>query len=211
MEEAARRPTALPTAAAHVPDLRLAIRRARLEDAERSAVVSELRGVELAKLELLLAALQPVFQQIPDNADMFDPGIAGADRPRLFIDMVAFVEMSRDRRGFRFMKETRSGRVVMAESDQQDAIVEAVTTYLARRLVEREKALAQEGEEAPLAPPTKPASLAAMQPIAAPAAPPKVKAWRRQRRVADFVTTLLLGICVGAAALWIAVKNGLLL
>ena len=57
------------------------------------------------------------------------------------IDMIAFVELTRDRRGFRFLQETRNGRVLLAESDQADVITQAVADYLARRLIEREKAL----------------------------------------------------------------------
>jgi len=124
------------------PDLKAAVRRARLEDAERSSVTAELRGAELARLEMLDEVLQPVFAQLPRDADLFDQGLVPGEKPRLFVDMVAFVEMARDRRTFRFLQDTRSGRVLLAESEKVDAVAEAVTAYLGRRLVEREKALA---------------------------------------------------------------------
>ena len=58
--------------------------------------------------------------------------------------MVAFVEMGRDRRTYRFFQDTLHGRVLIAESQQIERIVAAITNYVARRLVERERALAVE-------------------------------------------------------------------
>jgi hypothetical protein len=118
------------------------MRRARIEEAERSSVAAELRGAELARLEMLKEALAPVLAQVPEGVDLFDVGIVPGERPRLFVDMIAFVEMGRDRRAFRFVQETRSGRILLAESERLEPLVEAVTLYIGRRLVEREKALA---------------------------------------------------------------------
>lgn len=139
-------PAAVQPATDGALDLRTAVRRARIEEAERSSVAAELRGAEIARLEMLQETLQPVFAQLPRDAELFDMGLIPGEKPRLFVDMVAFVEMARDRRTFRFIQETRSGRILLAESDKVDPLAEAVTAYLGRRLVERERALAQ-GEE----------------------------------------------------------------
>ncbi|HMN72597.1 MAG TPA: hypothetical protein PKA55_12095 [Rhodoblastus sp.] len=122
--------------------LKAALRRARLESAERGDALDELRGAEVARLDLLRERLEPVFAQLPEDNDLFDLGLIQGDKPRLFVDMIAFVELTRDHRGFRFLQDTRNGRVLIAESEQADAIAQAVADYLARRLVEREKALA---------------------------------------------------------------------
>jgi hypothetical protein len=50
--------------------------------------------------------------------------------------------MGRDKSIYRFVQDTRFGRIVLAESHEVPAIVEAVTNYVARRMVERERALA---------------------------------------------------------------------
>ncbi len=121
--------------------LRAALRRARLENAERGDALDELRGAEVARLDLLREQLEPVFAQLPEDCDLFDLGLIQGEKPRLFVDMIAFVELTRDHRGFRFLQDTRNGRVLIAESEQSDAIAHAVADYLARRLVEREKAL----------------------------------------------------------------------
>lgn len=122
--------------------LKLASRKARVEAAERSEVIAELRGAETARLEMLQDALRPALADIPEDVEMFDMGLVTSEHPRLFIDMIGFVEMGRDRRTYRFIQATRYGRVVMAENERLESIVKAVVDYVARRLVEREKALA---------------------------------------------------------------------
>src|ERR1700688_955300 len=77
--------------------LKDAVREARIEAAERSGVVVDLRDAELARLELLNDALDPLFKQIPDNVELFDRGISGGDVPRLWIDVIAHVEMGREK------------------------------------------------------------------------------------------------------------------
>lgn len=124
--------------------LKDAVRDARIEAAERSGVVVDLRDAALARLELLNEALDPLFKDVPDNVDLFDRGVSRGDTPRLWIDVVAHVEMGRDRRQYRFVQDTRYGRAVLAESHEIPDIVQAVTKYVARRLVERERALADD-------------------------------------------------------------------
>lgn len=119
-----------------------ALRRARLENAERSAAICDLRAAEIARLEMLSDALAPVLAQVPRDCDIFDVGVAPTERPRLFIDQLGFVEMDHDRRTYRFLQDTRHGRVTLRESDSIDEIVETITGYIAHRLIEREKALA---------------------------------------------------------------------
>lgn len=124
------------------PNLRSAMRRARADSAEQQEALTELRQAEAARLELLEDAIRPIFDQTPDDVELFDLGVTHGDRPRLFLDMISFVDLAHDRRTFRFFQDTRHGRVLIAESDAPDRIVAAVTNYVARRLVEREQALA---------------------------------------------------------------------
>jgi hypothetical protein len=121
--------------------LRDALQQARIEAADRTGVVVDLRDAEVARLEILSDALDPLFAQIPDSVDLFDRGISQGDTPRLWIDAVAHVLMGRDKRIYRFVMDTRFGRIVLAESHDVPAIVDAVTDYVARRMIERERAL----------------------------------------------------------------------
>ena len=49
--------------------------------------------------------------------------------------------MGRDKRIYRFVQDTRFGRIVIAESHDAAALVDAVTDYVARRMIEREHAM----------------------------------------------------------------------
>jgi hypothetical protein len=119
--------------------LKEAMHQARVEAAERTGVVVDLRDAEVARLELLNEALDPVFAEVPPEVDLFDRGINRGETPRLWIDAVTHVAMGRDK--YRFLHDSRMGRHVLAESHEIPVIVQAVTTYVARRLVERQRAL----------------------------------------------------------------------
>src|SRR6516165_5546626 len=156
--------------------LRDALRQARIEAADRTGVVVDLRDAEVARLEILNDALDPLFAQVPDHVDLFDRGISQGETPRLWIDVVAHVLMGRDKRIYRFVQDTRFGRKVLAESHDVPVIVDAVTDYVARRMVEREQALAAEPEPISVEP-------------------------KKERRRGSF-WTFVLGFVLGAAALF---------
>jgi hypothetical protein len=191
------------------PSLTAAIRVARVENAERSEVVAELRGAELARLEMLLETLEPVLAQVPKDVDLFDVGIAPGEHPRLFIDMIGFIEMGRDRRVYRFVQDTRTGRVTIAETERLDAMVEAVTAYIARRLIEREKALAAD-TAAPQAAVVVPAPRPALRPAAAPAEvpaqaqPPRRNFFKRALSIVIEILGMVALFCIIAVAAFFA-------
>lgn len=138
-----RRRSSDPPAKAADPSspLKQAMHAARVEAAERTNVVVDLRDAELARLELLNEALDALFAEIPAEVELFDRGVSRGDTPRLWIDAVAHVAMGRDKRLYRFLHDTRVGRRVLAESFDIADMVQAVTAYVARRLVERQRAL----------------------------------------------------------------------
>jgi hypothetical protein len=164
--------------------LKDAVRAARIEAAERTGVVVDLRDAELARLELLNEALDPLFKEVPSGIDLFDRGISRGETPRLWIDVIAHVVMGRDKRIYRFVQDTRFGRAVFAESYEVPPIVDAVTKYVARRLVERERALADDALTNPV-----------VQQRAA-------EFERRKRRWSSF-KAFMLGLIVGIAALFV--------
>jgi hypothetical protein len=158
--------------------LRDALHKARIEAADRTGVVVDLRDAEVARLEIMNEALDPLFAQVPDTVDLFERGISNGETPRLWIDVVAHVVMGRDKRIYRFVQDTRYGRIVLAESHDVPVIVDAVTDYVARRMVEREHALA-------------------------PARPPEPKpAEEKPRRRRGGFWIFVLGFLLGAAALF---------
>jgi hypothetical protein len=163
--------------------LKEAVREARIEAAERSGVVVDLRDADVARLELLNEALDPVFAEIPTDVDLFDRGISKGDTPRLWIDVIAHVEMGRDKRQYRFVQDTRYGRAVLTESYEVPELKGAVTRYVARRLVERERALAGDA----------PRGLNG---------PERVTQAEKRRRFFRGLRTFIFGIIVGVAGLF---------
>jgi hypothetical protein len=125
--------------------LKDALRKARIDSAERTGVVVDLHDAEVARLELLNEALDPLFAEIPAEIDLFDRGVSRGENPRLWLDAIAHIGMARDKRIYRFVQDTRYGRKVLAESVSIPEITEAVTKYLAQRLIERERALTDSG------------------------------------------------------------------
>ena len=199
--------------------LSAAMRRARLESAEQNEAVADLRQTEIARLELLREAIQPIIDQAPAGIDLFDAGIAHGERPRLFIDMIGFVEMAHDRRTYRFMQDTRHGRVLIAEGERVDRLADSIADSIARRIVERERALASDwrsnaGAEAERGSVAAKASVLA-RPVAAPAEPARAARTAREqalRRAGDAFNFLLLTLgsltlvvllSLGAYALWL--------
>ncbi len=129
-----------------ISPLKEAVHQARVEAAERTSVVVDLRDAEVARLELLNEALDPLFAELPPEVELFDRGVSRGETPRLWIDAVAHIAMGREKRIYRFLLDTRIGRRVLAELHEIADIVKAVTSYVARRLVERERALAEDPE-----------------------------------------------------------------
>jgi hypothetical protein len=119
---------------------------------------------------------------------MFDRGISRGDNPRLWIDMVAHVHMGRDKRRYRFVQDTRYGRKLLADSNDIDPMVEAIKHYVATRLVERERALADTAS---------PLAERMRHDI-------KIVRRRRWNTIRTFVFGLLVGLVAMFGALWIA-------
>lgn len=124
-----------------------AIRDVRNAAADREDVVVDMREAQRMRLELLAAELAPVFADVPTDNEWFDFAISSGLQPRLWIDAVSHVSMGRDRRTYRFLRDTRLGRVVLAESSEMKPVADQVTRYVAERIVERQRMM--EGDVAP--------------------------------------------------------------
>lgn len=127
--------------ASNVRNLTDAVRRVRIAEAERSDVVVELREAERARLDMLVDELKSVFEDIPADDDQFILKVVPGNEPRLWIDATSFVVLGRDRRTYRFLKDTRLGRTVMVETADIDDVADCVTNYIAERIIERERAI----------------------------------------------------------------------
>lgn len=166
--------------------------------ADRDDVVVDMREAHRMRLELLAAELAPVFAEVPPDVDYFDFALSSGLQPRLWIDAVSHVAMGRDRRSYRFLKDTRVGRVVLAESTDMKVVADQVTRYVAERLIERQRLLEGSAE---------PAS-GVIRPSAAEAEPP-LQAVGRPSRGRSFLGGLglalagaLVGLAIAAILFW---------
>lgn len=134
--------TGMTVAATGTRRLADAVRAAKIAAAHRTDVVVDIREADRARLEIFAEELQPIVDAVPAEDELFDFSLSGGPQPRFWIDGTAHVTMARDRRTYRFVRETRLGRVTLAESTESRAIVDRVTQYVAERIVERDKAFA---------------------------------------------------------------------
>jgi hypothetical protein len=171
--------------------LRDALRQARIESAERTGVIVDLRDAEIARLEILNEALDPLFAEIPATIEMFDRGISRGEPPRLWVDAIAHVDMGRDKRTYRFVQDNRYGRTILAESPNIREMVEAVTKYIACRMIERDRALAAVGRPV----------------VLDPARDARSRRRARWRAFRAFVYGLLLGIAAVIGTIALIVLN----
>lgn len=125
-----------------------AIRDVRNIAADKADAVVDIREASRTRLEMLAHELEPVFAEVPADDPTFDFVILNGEQPRLWIDAVAHVALGRDRRTYRFVRDTRMGRVVLAETADLQAVVDQVTLYIAERMVERQRMI--EGDVTPL-------------------------------------------------------------
>ena len=123
---------------------------------------------------------------------MFDRGISRGDTPRLWVDAIAHVVMGRDKREYRFVQDTRFGRKILAETADIPGMVQSVTHYVATRLVERERALADD---------TVSIGGTARRDLRA------IARRRRWRLARAFLFGLIVGFGALFAALWIVASN----
>ena len=174
-----------------------AVRDVKNAFADRDDVVVDMREAHRMRLDLLAAELAPVFADVPSDMDNFDFVVSSGLQPRLWIDAVSHVAMGRDRRTYRFLKDTRIGRVVLAESTEMKPVADSVTRYVAERIVERQRMM-EGGVEA-----------AGMKRAEVAEAEPPLRSPQRSKGWSAFLSGLglvaagaLVGLAVSVALLW---------
>ena len=131
--------------------LKAAIRNAKTAQADRLDSITDIRETDIARLELLLQDLQPVFDAVPATDEQWDFCLNKGMQPRLWLDASAFIMIARDRRSYRFVRDTRLGRIILADNKDIKVISEAVTRYIASRILERERLMDDWTSDVPVA------------------------------------------------------------
>lgn len=124
-----------------VRSLREAVHKARVADADRNDALEERRQSEIVRLELVTQELESLFAEAAGKSDQFVFEISKGATPRLWIDATSHVAMANDIRSYRFVKDTRLGRIVLAETDDVGVVSDRITSYVAERIVDQERSI----------------------------------------------------------------------
>lgn len=116
-----------------------ALVQAKMKAVEHDDSVAELRELGRIRLEMLKQELEEVFAAVPNDDPYWDFAMSYGVEVRLWLDATAHIVMARDRRTYRLVRDTRAGRVVLCETPDLPIIEQAVTHYIADRIVERQK------------------------------------------------------------------------
>ncbi|MET3581525.1 hypothetical protein ABID19_004576 [Mesorhizobium robiniae] len=176
-----------------------AIRDVKNAFADRDDVVVDMREAHRMRLDLLAAELAPIFADVPADMDNFDFAVSSGLQPRLWIDAVSHVAMGRDRRTYRFLRDTRIGRIVLAESTEMKPVADQVTRYVAERVVERQRMMEGGVEQA----------VAGLKRALVPEAEPPLRSVSRSKGWSAFLSAIgliaagaLVGLAVSIVLFW---------
>ena len=119
--------------------LREAIRKARLDEAERLDITADHRDGEIARLELLKAELETVFAEIPKQDDRFTLVLVPSHPARLWIDLFTYVAIDDGSGAYLFIRNSENGRRTLFSASNVADVTDRITTYMAREIVRRER------------------------------------------------------------------------
>jgi hypothetical protein len=118
--------------------LREAVRKARLEEAERLHRSADNRDGEIARLELLKADLEGVFAELPAHDDRFNLVLVPSRPARLWIDLFTYATVD-DGGAYHFVRNSEDGRRTLYSSTNIPDIADRITRYMAHEIVHRER------------------------------------------------------------------------
>jgi hypothetical protein len=119
--------------------LREAIRKARLDEAERLDLSADHRDGEIARLDLLKAELEAVFAEIPDHDDRFNLVLVPSRPARLWIDLFTYAAIDDASGAYLFVRNSESGRRTLFSATNASDIADRITRYMAHEIVRRER------------------------------------------------------------------------
>lgn len=128
--------------------LREAIRKARVDEAERLDRSADRRDGEIARLELLKAELEAVFAELPQHDDRFSLVLVPSRPARLWIDLFTYAAIDDSSGAYLFVRNSESGRRTLFSATNVTDIADRITRYMAQEIVRRERqesALAESG------------------------------------------------------------------
>jgi len=119
--------------------LREAIRKARVEEAQRLDVTADTRDSEIARLELLRSELETVFADIPKSDDRFNLALVPSRPARLWVDLFTYVAVDDSSGAYLFIRNSENGRRTLFSASNVADMSDRITSYMAQEIVRRER------------------------------------------------------------------------
>jgi hypothetical protein len=127
---------------AEFDDLTGALRKARLAEAAHFEAVLGIRDSKSLRLQILKDELAPIVASNFEASRLFDLALVPGEGARLWIDLISFVIMEPDYRTYRLVQDNRGGREILFESIERAEMLDYLKSYLAHRIVARERMMA---------------------------------------------------------------------
>jgi hypothetical protein len=124
-------------------DLADALRAARHAEALHQESLALIRDAETLRLAVLRDELAAYVAGHEAARAFFALAILPGEKPRLWLDLVHWVEMAPDPRSYRLTGDREGGRESLLETRDRGEMAGFIKTWMAHRLVERARALAR--------------------------------------------------------------------
>lgn len=116
-----------------------ALKQARLAEAAQLEAVVSLRDARSLRLLALRDALKRDLAGHDEALALFELNLQDSEKPKLWLDLISFIEMEPDPKTYRLMQDGPQGRECVFESGDARAIQEQALRHMAHRLVTHDK------------------------------------------------------------------------
>ena len=120
-------------------DLSVALRKARMAEAAHFEAALGIKDSKSLRLQVLKDDIAPIIAATPEAANVFDLALVPGEPPRLWIDLISFVEMEPNYRTYRLQQDNQGGREALFETVDRAEMVNYLKSYLAHRMIVRER------------------------------------------------------------------------
>ncbi|MBG1230937.1 hypothetical protein [Aestuariivirga litoralis] len=122
------------------PDtLTKALKDARLAEAVQLDAILNARDARILRLGALRDAVLPELAGHDAAKTLFDLNVVEGEKPKLWIDLISWVEMEPDPKTYRLVQSRESAEGILFETSDAAEMQRFIIRYMAHRLVERER------------------------------------------------------------------------
>jgi len=142
---------------AEVDALTKALKDARLAEAVQLDAILNARDARILRLGALRDAVLPELAAHDEAKKLFDLTVVEGERPKLWLDLISWVEMQPDPKTYRLVQSRESAEGVLFETTDAAEMQRYIIRVMAHRLIERERKQVSVAAPETREPKTKPA------------------------------------------------------